>query len=923
VTCQTCGGALAAAVPAPAELRKVVTVVFCDLAGSTNLGEQLDAESLRRVMSRYYQEMSRTVERHGGTAAKFIGDAVMAVFGMPEVHEDDALRAVRAAAEMSPALDDLNSEIGARWGVRLEIRTGVNTGEVVVCDPVPSEAVGVGEVVGDAVNVAARLENAAGPGEVLIGAETHRLVRDAVGVEEVEPLEVKGKARPVRAYRLIDVSASPTGPVRHLDSPVVGRDRELEQLEQAFRRVVDDRRCELVTILGPAGIGKSRLVHELVTRLRDQATAVRGRCLPYGEGITFWPIAEIAREIAGVGEGESQDELTARLCEKVAGEVGATDIVRALTDAIGVTDASSDTEQIFWAFRILLEAVAHEGPLMVAFDDLHWAEATFLDLIEDVAVKVADVPILLICMARPELLELRPDWGAGVERSSTQVLEPLGDADSHRLVGNLLGSEELGEEVGRIASAGEGNPLFLEEILRMFVDEGVLQHTGRRWRAVQELSVAAIPPTIRALLAARLGRLSHEQRMVMERAAIVGQEFWRVAVSELLPEGARAGLDAHLEALKEKELIRPVGGSFAGESGLRFAHILIRDAVYEQMLKETRADLHERFAAWVERIPVGRASEYEEIIGHHLEQAYLYRADLGRPSEFDVALARRAAARLAGAGRRALARGDMPAAVKLLERAVALVPEKDPQHADLLLKLGIALAETGQVGRADALLSERIREERRGVPFLSYRDSAGKQQVFDLDGSTNRVRVGRRPTNDIALTWDSEVSRSHASILSVAGRWVLIDDNRSRNGSFVNGQRVTDRRTLEDGDILRFGETLVLYRAPLVTDVRPLQWGDPRSTTASAVAMPAAVFLSETQQRVLAALCGVLEEDEKTMGSPDVEIAKQLSLDVQAVRENLWALSHVFDTEAFPEEQRVARMVERARDSGIVAKRGS
>jgi FHA domain-containing protein len=239
-----------------------------------------------------------------------------------------------------------------------------------------------------------------------------------------------------------------------------------------------------------------------------------------------------------------------------------------------------------------------------------------------------------------------------------------------------------------------------------------------------------------------------------------------------------------------------------------------------------------------------------------------------------------------------------------------------------LLKLGIALAETGEVGRADALLSERIREERRGVPFLSYRDNAGKQQVFDLDGSTPRVRIGRRPTNDIALPWDNEVSRSHASILRAAERWVLIDDGRSRNGSFVNGQRVSDRRALEDGDILRFGDTLILYRAPLATDVRALKWGDPRSTTASATGLPDAVFLSETQRRVLMALCGVLEEDAKTVGSPDLEIAKQLSLDVQAVRENLWALSHVFDTEELPEEQRVARMVERARDSGIVAKRG-
>jgi class 3 adenylate cyclase len=907
-----------------AEARKVVTVVFCDLAGFTNLGEQLDPESLRRVMARYYEEMTRTVERHGGTAAKFIGDAVMSVFGVPTVGEHDALRAVRAAAEMGPALDGLNRELEARWGVRLEIRTGVNTGEVVVGDPGPNATALVGEVVGDAVNVAARLEHAAQAGEVLIGAETHRLVRDAVRTEEVEPLDVKGKARPVQAYRLVEVLAGPTGPTRRLDSPIVGRDRELEQLEQAFERALEGRRCELVTILGPAGIGKSRLVHELVGRLQDRSTTVQGRCLPYGEGITFWPIAEIAREIAGVGEGESREELVARLRDVVSVDEGAADVVPALTDAIGVTDAAVDTEQIFWAVRKLLEAGARERPLTVVFDDLHWAEPTLLDLVEDLAVKARDAPILLVCMARPELLELRPAWAAGIDGVSTLELEPLGDADSHELVGNLLGPAELGEETRRIATAGEGNPLFLEEILRMLVDEGVLQRRGGRWRAVGEVSVASIPPTIRALLAARLDRLTDEQRMVLERAAIVGQEFWRVAVSELLPEEARSGLDAHLEALMAKELIRPVGGSFAGESGLRFAHILIRDAAYEQMLKETRADLHERFAIWVERIPAGRASEYEEILGHHLEQAYRYRTELAPAGELDVALARRAASRLAGAGRRALARGDMPAAVKLLERAVSLVPEKDPQHADMLLKLGIALAETGELDRADALLSERIREGRRGVPFLSYRDGAGKQQIFDLDDSRTRVRIGRRATNDIRLEWDREVSRTHASLVRVSDRWVLLDDGRSRNGSFVNGQRVADRHTLADGDILRFGETMLLYRAPLASDIQRIrELRDTRATTDTATGLPGAVFLSETQRRVLIALCGLIGDGAPEAARPaDDEIARELELDVEAVRDNLWALSHVFDTDQLPEEERVARLIERARDSGIVGDGG-
>jgi hypothetical protein len=339
------------------------------------------------------------------------------------------------------------------------------------------------------------------------------------------------------------------------------------------------------------------------------------------------------------------------------------------------------------------------------------------------------------------------------------------------------------------------------------------------------------------------------------------------------------------------------------------------------MLKETRAELHERFVAWLERRADARAIEYEEIIGYHLEQAYRYREELGPVGDRDVTLARQAARRLAGAGRRALARGDMPAAVNLLERAVSLLPSGDPEHPDLLLKLGIALAESGELGRADALLSERIREGRRGVPFLSYRDGAGKQQIFDLDATVSRVRIGRKPSNDIALGWDAEVSRTHATMVKVDDRWVLIDDERSRNGSYVNGQRVSDRHLLEDGDILRFGETLILYRSPVASDILRRGHMDPRSTTATASAVPAAVFLSETQRRVLLALCGLLEEGAATSGdAADEQIAKQLSLDVQAVRENLWALSHVFDTEELPGDEGVALLVERARHSGVIAK---
>ena len=409
---------------------------------------------------------------------------------------------------------------------------------------------------------------------------------------------------------------------------------------------------------------------------------------------------------------------------------------------------------------------------------------------------------------------------------------------------------------------------------------------------------------------------------MLERAAIVGLEFWPGAVAELLPEEIRSEMDSHLEALAAKELIRPGGTSFAGEDALRFAHLLIRDAAYEQMLKETRAELHERFVAWLERRADARAVEYEEIIGYHLEQAYRYREELGPVGDQDVTLARQAARRLAGAGRRALARGDMPAAVNLLERAVSLLPSGDPEHPDLLLKLGIALAESGELGRADALLSERIREGRRGLPFLSYRDGAGKQQIFDLDGD-GVPRPDRAQTVERRSARMGRRGLAHPRDHGQGRRSMGPDRRRAFSQRLVRQRPARDRPSPARGR----------RHPPVRRDPDPLPvpgrqrrpgegpYGSPVDNRHRASGVPAAVFLSETQRSVLLALCGLLEEGAATSGAAaDEEIAKQLSLDVQAVRENLWALSHVFDTEELPGDEGVALLVERARHSGVIAK---
>jgi class 3 adenylate cyclase/tetratricopeptide (TPR) repeat protein len=701
--CSGCGSPLEVGGQTDArERRKMVTVVFCDLAGSTSMGERLDAESLRKIMARYYAAMRSVLERHGGTVEKFIGDAVVAVFGVPAVHEDDALRAVRAAAEMEAALVELNEELRQRWGTELRTRTGVNTGEVVAGDPSRGESF----VVGDTVNVAARLEQSAPAGGILLGEETYGLVRNAVKVEGVDPLELKGKSDAVPAFRLLAVTPRAPGVARRLDSPLVGRARELAQLEEAFERALREENCELVTVLGPAGAGKSRLAHELAARVKGRASILQGRCLPYGEGITFWPLSEVVRQAAGIGAAESTEQANAKIASLLPVDPVGKGIAEHIASAVGLSAAASTPEETFYATRKLFERLAHDLPLVVVFDDLHWAEPTFLDLLEYLNGYSRDAPVLLLLMARPELRDARPAL-AGPDGPPTVILEPLGEEDSELLIENLLGEARLADDVSeRITHTAQGNPLFVEELLRMLVDDGLLEKRNGSWSAAGDLSDIAMPSTIHALLGARLDRLSSKERGVIEPAAVVGQEFWRGAVVELAPKSLSQEIDVHLTALTAKELIQPGGAMFGGEEAYSFAHILIRDAAYTGLLKEARAELHEGVASWLERSAGERITEYEEILGYHLEQAFRYREQLAPLDAQGSALGRRAAERLGAAAGRALARGDMPAAANLFERAASLLPPGEPARRDLQLQLGLALCELGDISRAEAVLAE-------------------------------------------------------------------------------------------------------------------------------------------------------------------------------------------------------------------------
>ena len=545
---------------------------------------------------------------------------------------------------------------------------------------------------------------------MLIGAETLALARGAVSTEPVEPLTLKGKSRPVPAFRLISAHAELA---RSFATPMIGRETELRRLRDAFAQAVHDRSCQLFTVLGSAGVGKSRLAAELLAAI--EARVVRGNCLSYGEGITYWPVVEIIKQLDALPEGDAAVPIRSLL---------------------GESDAATSAEEIAWGFRKLIEEQAHEQPIVCVFDDLHWAEETLLDLVEHVADLARDAPVLLLCMARPELLEMRASWGGGKWNATTVLLEPLDAAETERLLEELGGAEPVLRE--RITAAAEGNPLFLEEMLAL------VRASGNR-----EVSV---PPTIHALLAARLDQLEPAERAVLERGSVEGHVFHESAVQALAdgePQTPR------LVALVRKQLIRPDTPQYAGEEAYRFRHLLIRDAAYDVLPKAVRADLHERFAVWLEERGADLV-ELDEILGYHLEHAYRCLVELGRAGDRGQRLAEQAAERLSAAGRRAYARADTPAAVNLLERASALLPRHDRRRLSLLPSLGRALMESGQLERSDSVLSEAVENA-----------LAAGDQLVAADASVARSYVRVHAVPELS---DEEVAQDLERVIPVLQR---------------------------------------------------------------------------------------------------------------------------------------------------------
>ncbi len=638
--------------------RKLATVVFVDIVSSTELVADADPEVVRRRVIRFFDEVSHCIITHGGTVEKFAGDSVMAAFGIPLAHEDDAERAVRAALATLEKVKQLG----------IEARIGIESGEIVADDSESTFATG------EAVHLAARLQQEARPGEILVGPGTARLARDRVELEPVAPLDLRGWREPITAYHVV-CAVELGAPLRTLAAPLVGRETELELLENTFARSVRDRRAGLLTIYGDPGVGKSRLVREFLAGL-EGATVLSGRCLPYGEGVTYWPLAEMVKASAGISDDDPLDKAQEKLracCEDEA-------VADLLGLAVGVLEAvegERSRQEITWAARAWAEGLAQAQPLVLVFEDVHWGEDALLELIQHLAAWVKEAPLLLVCLARPELLDVQPTWGGGHLRSTTLELEPLQPGESAELVEALTAELELPIDTDAVLAKTEGNPLFVEETIRMLAE---------RPRSGAE----RIPDTLQALIAARIDRLPGIQRTLLQRAAAMGRIFMAGALGHLSPD--LDGVEDALDGLLLRDLVLPeVRTTISGEQAYKFKHVLIREVAYAGLSKSARADLHRAFAEWLaERA----GDELVEIRAFHLDQAARLLAELdgAAPPE----LAELAAKALTHAGKRALSREAFRSARKLLLRAVELSPTLG--RRDLAARAAWRLSDMAAVG---------------------------------------------------------------------------------------------------------------------------------------------------------------------------------------------------------------------------------
>ena len=711
--------------------RKRATVLFVDLVDSTDLVADVDPEVARRRVGRYFDQVSHCVTTHGGTVEKFAGDAVMAAFGVPLQHEDDAERAVRAALV---TLDRV-AELG------LEVRIGIEAGEVVADESDSTFATG------EAVNLAARLEQQAGPNEIVIGPTAARLVRDLVELEPLEPLELRGWREPVAASRV--VRAREYGrPMRSLSAPLVGRESELELLENTFTRTVRDARATLVTLYGEAGVGKSRLAREFVDGL-ERATVLRGRCLPYGEGVTYWSVAEMVKASAGISDDDPLERAYEKLRETCEDEAVA-DLLGLAVGVLEAVEGERGQQEIAWAVRSWAEQLAAAQPLVLVFEDVHWGEEPLLELIEHLAAWVRTAPVLLLCLARPELLDERPSWGGGRIRTATLELEALAHDEAATLVRELAAKVDVPVDIDAVLAKAEGNPLFVEETIRALAE----QPEGRQER---------IPDTLQALIAARIDRLPTVSRRLVQRAAVMGRVFFQGALTHLSPDVA--DIDAVLDDLLFRDLVlREDRSAISGEQAFKFKHVLIREVAYAGLSKGSRADLHLLFAGWLRE---RAGEELVEILAFHLDRATRLLAELDGAAPAD--LAEEAATELTRAGRRALSRESFASARKLLVRAVELAPTLERRYfaARAAWRLGDMTAVIVEMEEVAAAADEAGERQLQGRALTALAEAVLNQRA---DATAARELVERAV--EVLADEEPEIRFEAFQAATVVATWV-------------------------------------------------------------------------------------------------------------------------------------------------------
>jgi class 3 adenylate cyclase/tetratricopeptide (TPR) repeat protein len=765
--CLACGAPLAAEPAPPTEERRLVTVLFTDIVGSTAKAEQMDPENVRARLAPYYTRLRTELERFGGTVEKFIGDAVVALFGAPVAHEDDPERAVRAAFAVCRAIAELNEE--DEW-LDLQVRVGVNTGEaLVVLDANPTE--GEGMASGDVMNTAARLQSAAPVNGILVGELTYFATRDKIEYGDAEPIAAKGKAQPLPVWEAIaprDESRLKTG----ARTPLIGRTREVDELTEQWSRVVRERRPATAVVLGPPGIGKSRLIAELGRKVEQEGNAHWGRCLSYGEGITYWPVTELVKSAAGIMQSDPAQTVAAKLDEFLASlRTEDIDELRTIAAALSNILGSATTPrgtyattqisraELHWGIRRAFQLLSLDRPTMLVFEDLHWAEPTLLELITFIAADDIEAPLLVVGSARPELAEAAPAHVATTARRRTIALDTLTAEAGTALVAELLGDASLAATpvaATLIRNAG-GNPLFLEESVRMLRDRDLID--AEQWRS-EEAPDLPIPTSLQSLIGARLDQLATDEKRCAHTASVIGSVFWAGAVAHLGVDGDGAPVDPRdqLGALVHRDFIRRTTVStIADEEEFAFKHILIRDVAYGQLPKGRRAQLHVRFADWVTILP-GSADEFVEIVAWHLEQACRLSREVVRSPIEPPVLA--AAGALANAARRAEQREGMGEAVRYYERALDLLGEDYPEQSlELRLPLARAHGALGELGLAgeqlDAVAADAVAFERsdlRSMALITLGNIDHRQgRPSDARGRLSEAATLARQTGDRSL----------------------------------------------------------------------------------------------------------------------------------------------------------------------------